>query len=117
VARAAIDISDGLLADLGHLLQSSGVGAVLDLDAMPASIALQTLLTDSQQRWPLQLAGGDDYELLVCGDAASIEALPAFARGELTRIGRIRAEPAVAFVRAGQHCDYAPATRGYQHFA
>jgi thiamine-monophosphate kinase len=117
VARAAIDISDGLLADLGHLLQASGVGAVLDLDALPASIALQALLTDIEQRWPLQLAGGDDYELLITGDAESIEALPAFARGELTRIGRLTAESGLAFQCAGRPIAYQPPARGYEHFA
>jgi thiamine-monophosphate kinase len=117
VARAGIDVSDGLLADLGHVLQASGVGAVIDLDALPASTALCALLPEAEQRWPLQLAGGDDYELVVGGDAERIEALPAFARGELTRIGRITAEPGFAFARGAQPCDYAPATRGYQHFA
>jgi thiamine-monophosphate kinase len=117
VARAAIDISDGLLADLGHLLQASGVGAVLDLDALPASIALQALLTDIEQRWPLQLAGGDDYELLITGDAESIEALPAFARGELTRIGRLTAESGLAFQCDGRPIAYQPPARGYEHFA
>lgn len=117
VARAGIDVSDGLLADLGHVLQASGVGAVIDLDALPASTALCALLPEAEQRGPLQLAGGDDYELVVGGDAERIEALPAFARGELTRIGRITAEPGFAFARGAQPCDYAPATRGYQHFA
>lgn len=117
VARAGIDVSDGLLADLGHVLEASGVGAVIDLDALPASLELRALLTRAEQRWPLQLAGGDDYELVVSGDAERIEALPAFARGELTRIGRITVQPGIAFVRAGESCDYAPPTRGYQHFA
>ncbi|MFY8135152.1 MAG: thiamine-phosphate kinase [Aquimonas sp.] len=117
VARAGIDVSDGLLADLGHVLQASGVGAEIDLDTLPASMELRALLPRAEQRWPLQLAGGDDYELIVSGDAERIEALPAFARGELTRIGRLRGEPGLTFVRGGQPCDYAPATRGYQHFA
>jgi thiamine-monophosphate kinase len=117
VARAGIDISDGLLADLGHVLKSSGVGAVIDLDALPASTALCALLPEAEQRWPLQLAGGDDYELLVSGDAGPIEALPAFARGELIRIGRITPEPGLAFERSGQPCAYAPPAHGYEHFA
>ena len=117
VARAGIDVSDGLLADLGHVLQASGAGAVIDLDALPASTALCALLPEAEQRWPLQLGGGDDYELVICGDAERIEALPAFSRGELTRIGRIAAEPGLAFERGGQPCDYAPPIRGYAHFA
>jgi thiamine-monophosphate kinase len=117
VARAGIDVSDGLLADLGHVLQASGVGAEIDLDALPTSDALRALQPQDEARWPLQLAGGDDYELLISGDPARIEALPAFARGELTRIGRLRGEPGLTLVRGGQPCDYATATRGYQHFA
>ena len=117
VARAGIDVSDGLLADLGHVLKASGMGAVIDLNALPTSTALRALLPEAEQRWPLQLAGGDDYELIVSGDAERIEALPAFARGALTRIGRVTAEPGLAFERGGQPCDHAPPTRGYQHFA
>ncbi len=117
VARAGIDVSDGLLADLGHVLEASCVGAVIDLDALPTSTALRSLLPRAEQRWPLQLAGGDDYELVVSGDAEHIEALPAFVRGELTRIGRITVQTGIAFVLAGESCDYAPPTRGYQHFA
>lgn len=116
VARAAIDISDGLLADLGHVLTSSGVGACLELEALPASPALRALLPDARQRWPLQLAGGDDYELLVCGAPEGIEALPAFARGELTRIGRIEAEPGLRLVHRGEPLDWRPERPGYEHF-
>ncbi len=117
VARACIDVSDGLLSDLGHILKASGVGAVLDLDALPVSPALRALLPEVERRWPLQLAGGDDYELLVCGEASRIESLPAFARGELTRIGRITAPSGINFERAGSPFDYRPARSGYEHFA
>lgn len=117
VAHAAIDISDGLLSDLGHVLKASGSGAVLDLDALPTSSALHTLIPLAEQRWPLQLAGGDDYELLISGAPACIEALPAYARGELTRIGRIEAGRGVRFERAGSPIDYRPPQNGYDHFA
>jgi thiamine-monophosphate kinase len=118
VARAAIDVSDGLLADLGHVLKASGgLGAVIDLDALPVSEALCALLPDESQRWPLQLGGGDDYELLVCGDAAAIQASLAFGRGELVRIGAIRAEAGIGFERSGKAFDYAPGGLGFDHFA
>lgn len=116
-ARACIDVSDGLLADLGHVLKASGVGGVLDLDALPASPALRALRPDAEQRWPLQLAGGDDYELLVCGDAERIESLPAFARGELTRIGRIESAQGLRFECRGLPFEYRPEQSGYDHFA
>lgn len=62
IANAAIDISDGLAADLGHILEESHVGAVIDIDVLPASPALEALATD-EQRFKYQLSGGDDYEL------------------------------------------------------
>jgi thiamine-monophosphate kinase len=62
IASSAIDISDGLLGDLGHLLRRSAVGARLDADALPASAALAALAPALRRE--LQLHGGDDYELL-----------------------------------------------------
>ncbi|MCL6415059.1 thiamine-phosphate kinase [Aestuariirhabdus sp. Z084] len=59
--RSGIDISDGLLADLGHLLERSGLGAEVNVDALPLSSALQALRPDQAQS--LALSGGDDYEL------------------------------------------------------
>lgn len=60
-AHACIDISDGLLADLGHICEASGTGAKIDADALPLSSALLTLFGD--QARDFALAGGDDYEL------------------------------------------------------
>lgn len=78
VARCAMDISDGLLADLGHILRQGALvegadngldlpqplGADLTLSQLPSSAALRAVATEPEQRWPLQLSGGDDYELL-----------------------------------------------------
>lgn len=62
LASAAIDISDGLIADLGHILRASGCGARLNLDAMPFSSTLRDHFTPEQSlRWAL--SGGEDYEL------------------------------------------------------
>lgn len=63
LASAAIDISDGLLADLQHILTRSGVGASIKVDAIPVSAALEQSLP-LEQRWRYVLAYGDDYELL-----------------------------------------------------
>ncbi|MBD1581198.1 thiamine-phosphate kinase [Pseudoalteromonas sp. S16_S37] len=63
VATSAIDISDGLLADLSHILRQSGVGAVIHADKVPTSAALNSLENDDM-RLQLALAYGDDYELL-----------------------------------------------------
>jgi thiamine-monophosphate kinase len=62
VATSAIDISDGLAGDLGHVLAASGVGATLEIARLPLSPALCSL-EDKTQAWRLALAGGDDYEL------------------------------------------------------
>ncbi|CAH9049485.1 Thiamine-monophosphate kinase [Pseudoalteromonas sp. CIP111854] len=63
IATSAIDISDGLLADLSHILKQSGVGAVIHADKVPTSAALNSLKNDDI-RLQLALAYGDDYELL-----------------------------------------------------
>jgi thiamine-monophosphate kinase len=61
-ASACIDISDGLLADLGHILTASRCAARIEVSRLPASRLLNDL--EEEQRWNYQLAGGDDYELL-----------------------------------------------------
>lgn len=101
VAHSAIDLSDGLLGDLGHVLQRSGCGARLDVDAVPRSddlaaqpLALQRLCT---------LAGGDDYELLFTAPAAKREAVAQAARAAgvpVTRIGQVEPEPGLRLVDA-----------------
>ncbi|HZW25273.1 MAG TPA: thiamine-phosphate kinase [Gallionella sp.] len=113
VANSAIDVSDGLLADLGHILECSGAGAEIMLDALPLS---QVLRSRSQQR--LALAGGDDYELCFTVPAARAAEVPAIAERlglPLTRIGKIV---------AGRGCIVQDAngnplhieTEGYDHF-
>lgn len=84
-ATAAIDISDGLYADLGKLLTASAVGAEVDVDELPISPALQSCFdADTQRR--LALSGGDDYELCF----TSPEKLPSEIAGvALTPIGQI----------------------------
>lgn len=81
-ASSMIDISDGLLADLGHLLQS-GLGAQLDLAALPASPALLGAVECDEQRWNLQLSGGNDYELLLTMDSRQVDS----AREKLAELG------------------------------
>ena len=91
IASAAIDISDGLVADLGHILEVSGVGAELRADALPLSAAARNL----RGARDAALAGGDDYELLFTAPPerrADIEALARRLGLPLTRIGAIRAE-------------------------
>ncbi len=111
-AHAAVDISDGLLADLGHITTRSGVRAEVDADAVPLSPALRAVLGRDAAR-ACALRGGDDYELCFTAAADQREALHAVAeslRLPLTRIGRI-------VEGQGVQCEGETGPGGYQHFA
>jgi thiamine-monophosphate kinase len=116
IARSAIDVSDGLLGDLAHILRRSGVGARLDVDALPRSAVLASLPSALQH--DCLLHGGDDYELLFSAAPQQHDAVLAAARDAavpVTRIGRI--EPGAALVvtdGAGQPLAVAPG--GFDHF-
>jgi len=99
LAHAALDISDGLVGDLGHILTASKVGAVLDVDALPAGPVLARQALDLRRRFTA--AGGDDYELCFTAPVANRAAI--FAAGEqsgtaVTRVGRIEAAPGLRLV-------------------
>ena len=118
IASAAIDISDGLAADLGHVCAASGVGATLHLDRLPCSPAVRSYVAETGD-WSVPLAAGDDYELCVTVPAArqaAIEALAAELPAGLHWIGVIERRPGVRLVLPdGTLLDEAPA--GYDHFA
>ncbi len=120
VASSAIDLSDGLLGDLGHVLARSGVAAVVDADALPRSATLAAQPVALQQL--CLLAGGDDYELLFTAPAARHGEVLAAGRAAgvaVTRIGRIQAGSGLALVDGHGHALPAvPAHwRGFDHFA
>src|SRR5690606_6797410 len=75
VAHACVDVSDGLLADLGHICAASGVGATIAVDDLPASEALRVLDGDGEQRRRWQASGGDDYELCFTAPLAQRDAV------------------------------------------
>jgi len=90
IATSAIDVSDGLLGDLGHILKRSNAGATLQVDALPRSTVLAAQPLALQRN--CTLAGGDDYELVFTAPPAQAAAVLAAARGAgvaVTRIGRI----------------------------
>ncbi|MBP8298573.1 MAG: thiamine-phosphate kinase [Burkholderiales bacterium] len=119
VASAAIDVSDGLAQDLGHVLRASGVGAVLEVDALPASHALRAAVAGTSARRRLQLAGGDDYELCFTVPPRREPRLAAIARRlrlPLTRIGTVLPTPGLALLDARAHPVRLPRA-GYDHFA
>ncbi|WP_077036296.1 thiamine-phosphate kinase [Pelomonas sp. KK5] len=101
VATSAVDVSDGLCGDLGHILARSGVGAVLEVDALPRSAILEA--QPPAVRREMGLAGGDDYELVFTAPPSSREAVQQAAGQSATpvsRIGRIEAAAGLRFVDA-----------------
>lgn len=119
LASAAVDVSDGLLADLGHICERSGVAAWVDVDALPASPALRARALDAAVRRRCQATGGDDYELCFTAAQAqrgAIAAALAEAGTEATRIGRIVAGHGVRAATADGRAWQAPQP-GFDHFA
>ena len=119
LASAAIDLSDGLLGDLGHVLQRSGVAAVVNVDALPRSAVLAAQPRALQHE--CLLAGGDDYELLFTAPAHQQAALRAAADSAgvaVTRVGDVvaAATPSLRVVD-GQGRPVAAPWRGFDHFA
>ena len=101
VATSAIDVSDGLLGDLSHVLRASKVGALIEADALPRSEVLDGLPVTLRREFGL--AGGDDYELLFTAPPSRREAVAAASRAAgvaVTRIGRIEAEPGLRLIDA-----------------
>ncbi|MDX9768018.1 MAG: thiamine-phosphate kinase [Ectothiorhodospiraceae bacterium] len=119
LASAAIDVSDGLAADLGHILERSGVGALLHADALPRSPAFRACHSEPDtEAWQFALSGGDDYELLFTLPLARESELAArFAALDVgcTRIGEIVADAGLRVLdRDGRELPLA--RRGYEHF-
>lgn len=117
IATAMIDVSDGLAADLGHILEASGCGALVDLDALPLSAEVSAVLGRTGD-WGLPMASGDEYELCFT--------LPPARRHELTFlaercgvglqvVGRITEEAGLE-CRLPDGSVWRPSVTGYDHF-
>lgn len=103
IATAAIDISDGLVADLGHVCETSKLAAVIDETLLPLSAAATAALAARPQLIVPILTGGDDYEILFTAPssaAAAIERLAAASGVPMTRIGRMEAGKGVSVLDA-----------------
>ena len=116
LAHAAIDLSDGLVADLGHVCDGSGVGATIELARLPLSAAVGVVVSDDD--WELPLAAGDDYEL--CFTVAEshrdeVERRLLADSCGLSWIGRIDREPGVRWQRP-DGSTLQPGAGGYDHF-
>lgn len=117
LASACIDVSDGLLGDLGKLASASGCGAALETGALPLSDALLAACGSERAR-RLALVGGDDYELLFAvppaREAALLGALPP-QKWHYRRIGALEAQHGVRVLREGAVIEFSHS--GYDHFA
>ena len=117
LASAAIDVTDGLAADLGHILAASSVGATLEAAQLPLSDTLRRLCGDAEAL-VLALTGGDDYELCFTAPPrheADIERIGQRLGLRLTRIGRIDAEPGLRLADPQGRRRPLPG-HGYDHF-
>jgi thiamine-monophosphate kinase len=116
LASAMIDVSDGVLADLTHICELSGVGARIELSGLPLS---QPYLAGcGSDPFALALSGGEDYELLFCapkGSGAEVQALFHGMGLGVSRIGEITAGSGVELFTEGGGT-YKPELRGFDHF-
>ena len=129
IATAAIDISDGLLGDLGHILRQSGVGATVEADLAATLIAARALCAtpnlqpgsaitlDQWRAWAL--AGGDDYELLFTAPSAARDLVASAAstsQTAVTRIGRIEQQSGLRLIDS-EGRDLPNRYNSFDHFA
>ncbi len=116
LAHSAIDVSDGFVGDLGHVLERSGLGATVQADALPRGPALARQAPELQRL--CTLSGGDDYELIFSAPPAAraaVQAASAASATPVTCVGRLEAEPGLRLLDAqGRSIDWRVAS--FDHF-
>ena len=118
IARAMMDVSDGLVADLGHICETSGVAAMVEAAHLPLSPAARAAISADASRVMAALSGGDDYELLFTAPADAANRIATIARETsvpVTTIGRIERGKGVQ-VNDEQGAPIAVTDAGYRHF-
>jgi thiamine-monophosphate kinase len=118
IASSAIDISDGLAADLGHILQASNLGASISLTQIPLSELVSQWLQEAGD-WTTVLAGGDDYELCFTADPArrdEIEQISQTLGLSISRVGNIESQRGLRIVQGNGEL-WQGSVGGFDHFA
>jgi thiamine-monophosphate kinase len=113
--NAMLDVSDGLLGDLTHILTASDVGAELYIERLPISDVFSTALKRDDTLIDLVLSGGEDYELLFCSSRDDLEELPHLSV-PVTRIGTITEALGTKILQA-DGCSYQCRRKGFDHFS
>lgn len=114
VATAALDVSDGLVADVGHLAAASNVAVRIDRDAVPLSVAARKAVTNDPRLWEKVLAGGDDYEIAFTARAGvDLARIAADGGVTLTAIGEVTSGTGVMVMADG--APLVLASSGYRH--
>lgn len=113
LATAAIDVSDGLVADLGHIIEKSGVGARLNLASLPLSTVLTK--TDHRAAQALALYAGDDYELCFIVPPPHFAEVEQRFKGEVTHIGMITDDDGIFYIDDNDKLIKLTGS-GYEHF-
>ena len=113
IASAMVDISDGLLADLGHLLEAARAGAVINIDTIPVDEYLDEEC-ETSEKWRHVLSGGDDYELCFTVPPAKQQDLEQIG-SPVYRIGTVTAEQGLRCLSA-DGSEHVPDGAGYLHF-
>lgn len=112
--RTAIDISDGLIADLAQICKASGVGATLEATEVPLHSALKAAF--GRKALEMALSGGEDYELLFTGEREVVESVADGLSCPVSVIGRITGEPGGVTIVGERGQPITPTKRGWEHF-
>ncbi|GIU37830.1 thiamine-monophosphate kinase [Shewanella colwelliana] len=116
LASSAIDLSDGFVSDIGHILKQSGVGAIVDVAQLPLSVAMQASV-GSEQALGYALTGGEDYELLFTvpeSQRGALETALAHSGVSFKQVGQVSTGDKLRLLQDGE--PFSPQNYGFEHF-